>query len=233
MLGVLDSGEGGENAVRELRLLAPRSDLVLFKDKKNSPYGRKSRDELTDITAHGIERLIREGCDRVLIACCTASTVHGELPHRLRELSTPIILPTANRAKELSHTGKIALIATDATVRSHVFADYLGDLLVGELAASYLVDEIERGARDGLISRSLCEYLCSLLLEVANTGADTLILGCTHFVRLSGEIRKIYKGITGRKITVVDSAKEGARAILLEYPHLARGKGRLCRIEAG
>ena len=231
MLGVLDSGEGGENAVKELRLLAPRSDLVLFKDKKNSPYGRKSRDELKDIVSVGIERLIKEGCDRVLIACCTASTVHSELPHRPKELSTPIILPTATRARELSRAGKIALIATDATVRSHAFADYLGDELVGELAASHLVDEIERGARDGLISRQLCEYLCSLMLEVAGTGADTLILGCTHFVRLSGEITRIYKSITGRKITLVDSAKEGAGAILREHPQLARGDGRLLRIE--
>ena len=231
MLGVLDSGEGGENAVKELRLLAPRSDLVLFKDRKNSPYGRKSRDELKDIVSVGIERLIKEGCGRVLIACCTASTVHSELPHRLREVSTPIILPTATRARELSRAGKIALIATDATVRSHAFADYLGDELAGELAASHLVDEIERGARDGLISRQLCEYLCSLMLEVAGTGADTLILGCTHFVRLSGEITRIYKSITGRKITLVDSAKEGAGAILREHPQLARGDGRLLRIE--
>ena len=55
MLGVLDSGEGGENAVEELRLLCPSLDILLLKDRKNSPYGTKSRPDLIRITRTGAQ----------------------------------------------------------------------------------------------------------------------------------------------------------------------------------
>ena len=50
MIGVFDSGEGGENTVRHLRRLAPRADIALFTDRAHLPYGTKSADELTRLT---------------------------------------------------------------------------------------------------------------------------------------------------------------------------------------
>ena len=230
MIGILDSGEGAENTLKELRLLLPSLDVLLFKDRKNSPYGTKAKDELIAVASSGVDRLIREGCERVLIACCTASTVHSELEKRYRECSIPIILPTAHAALAASQNGKIALIATDATVRSHAFSHALGSALTAEIAASRLVCEIENGARDGKISDELTEYLTALTKEIAASGADTLILGCTHFVRLRGEIERAYEKETRKKIIIVDSAAEGARA-LAGLCAGSRGEGRIKRIE--
>ena len=230
MIGVFDSGMGGENAVKHIRRFAPNSDIVLLTDRKNAPYGTKCRGELTALAEGGISRLLDEGCERVLIACCTASTVHSQISPRRAEISIPIIEPTAKEAVRISSSGDIALLATDATVRSHAFREALGDACVLELAASPLVEAIERGERDGQISRALGEYLDALLRPIASTRADTLVLGCTHFVCLRAEIENRLKKITNRKFYTVDSSEVGARHMLKVYGAARVGEGRLKRI---
>lgn len=231
MIGIFDSGEGGENALDILRGISPGTDILLFKDRKNAPFGRRSEEELVRITLAGVDRLLTLGCERVLIACCTASTVHPRLPEFARRASVPIIAPTVSEALKISRGGRISVIATDATVRSHAFGELLGASLGKELAASPLVDAIESGERDGMTSQDTQEYLRELLSELSGTGTDTLILGCTHFSRLWREIREAlppeYKEIT----TVIDSAEAGAKALLSGYGCRKTGRGRIRRIE--
>ena len=230
MIGVFDSGMGGENAVRHIKRLAPSADVILLTDRENAPYGTKCRRELAALTEEGISRLLAEGCERVLIACCTASTVHSDIGRELSKLSIPIIEPTANEALNTTETGKVALLATDATVRSHAFREALGGACALELAASPLVAAIERGERDGRISRALGKYLDELLITIGPTDADTLILGCTHFACLKGEIATRLEEMTKRKFYTVDSSEVGARHILNTYGAARIGEGRLKRI---
>lgn len=228
MIGVFDSGEGGENALAAIRRLCPSADATFFADRKNAPYGRKSPDELVRLLERGITRLLDAGCERVLIACCTASTVHGRLRGALAERSLPIVHPTAEAALRAADGGSIAVIATDATVRSHAFRDALGESCALEVAASPLVSAIERGAKDGAVSDALGAYLDRLLRPVSDTGADVLLLGCTHFVRLEGEISRRLYAASGKKIITVDSAEVGAREILRFG--CSGGSGRTVRI---
>lgn len=230
MIGVFDSGAGGENAVIHLKALAPQSDILLYTDRKNLPYGKKSATELRELTELGIRRLLCEGAERVLIACCTASSVHGELCAELRACSLPIIAPTARRALGITRSGRIAVIATEATVRHRAFSKALGEGCVGEVAASQLVDAIERGERDGCLCVRTADILDLLAGKIAALDADTLILGCTHFERLSGEISRRLETITKRKILTVNSAREGARELLRRFPDARAGNGRLYRI---
>lgn len=230
MIGVFDSGEGGENAVRHLKMLSPNSDILLYTDRKNLPYGKKSTTELIELTEHGIRRLLFEGADRVLIACCTASSVHHALCSELRACSIPIIAPTARRALGITRSGRIAVIATEATVRHCAFSAALGESCVGEIPASILVDAIEQGERDGRVSDKTADVLDLLARKIAELDTDTLILGCTHFERLSGEISRRLEKIAKRKILTVNSAREGAIELLKLFPDARMGDGRLYRI---
>lgn len=230
MIGVFDSGEGGENAVRHIRRMEPCADIALFADRKNAPYGTKSRGELIRLTEAGIRRLAEYGCGRVLIACCTASTVHQWIREPMRRASLPIIEPTAKRAVTATRSGRAAVIATEATVRSHAFRAALGGVCACEVAATELVTAIERGERDGNISQKTAEVISRIAAEVAASEPDTLILGCTHFARLQGEITARLESITKRKIHTVDSSKVGAEHILRSCPEARGGCGRLYRL---
>ncbi|MBQ7363176.1 MAG: aspartate/glutamate racemase family protein [Clostridia bacterium] len=212
MIGLIDSGEGGIITAREIRRLNETLDLTLLLDRRNAPYGTKSESELTELTGNNIERLLSLGASRVLIACCTASTVWNNLPEGQKKVSVPILSPTARRAESVTKNGRIAVIATAATVRSGAWSRLLFPLRTTELALGELVTLVESGARDGKITDTERKNLEKLLSPLSGSGADTLILGCTHFPALEREIKEIVKKY-GIRYTV-SSAREGARELI-------------------
>ena len=205
MIGVCDSGEGGRVAVEELRRLAPLADICFLADRENAPYGTKSPTELLSLLRADIRRLREAGANEVLIACCTASTVFDRLTKCERRGIYPIITPTVTAAINSTECGRIGVLATSATVASHAISDEilrrLPTAYVREVAAQRFVDYVEGGRADRNDVKKTVEIF-------KNEGIDVLILGCTHFPRLSGIISE-YAG----NITVISSAREGALEI--------------------
>ena len=211
MIGVFDSGVGGLTALFELRRLLPRTDMIYLADRKNAPYGTRSEDEILSLAENCVERLTDAGADKILIACCTASTLHSRLTDGARRITTPIIAPAARAAVRVSR-GRIAVIATEATVRSHAFSRAIldeGECEVTELAAQELVPMVEGGATD---KKPLTPEQKSILLRVLEpvraSRADTLILGCTHFPHLAGHIADLLP-----EVKLVSPSLEGALEI--------------------
>lgn len=209
MIGIFDSGVGGLTVMTELRKLLPQADICYFADKKNAPYGTKTRRELIRLVKRDILRLKAAGADRILIACCTAGTVYEALPESMQTSAVPLIRPTACEAAAATVNGKICVIATEATVRSKVFSSLLYKQSsvreVLEIPAQELVTMIESGMRDGKVTEHERVRLISLLAPVKRFGADVLILGCTHFPHIEKEISDILGGVK-----IISSSRAGA-----------------------
>lgn len=223
MIGVFDSGVGGMTALAELRRLLPLADITYLADKENAPYGTKSGDEILACAEGCIERLRSVGAERILIACCTASTLYSRMSEEARSISIPIISPAADAAAKASRNGRIAVIATSATVRSRAFTHeirLIREAKMLELEAQPLVGIVERGARDGIPLRTDDEgVLENILAPVRAFGADTLVLGCTHFSHLAEHISSRLFGVR-----LVSPSHEGARKIAKMTEN--RGDGR-------
>ncbi len=221
MIGVFDSGVGGYCAFREIRRLLPREDIVYLADRKNAPYGTKTKDEIITLTKADIKRLRTVGATNILIACCTASTVYDALDTEEREISLPIIRPAAEKA--VMGAKKVAVIATERTVASGAFTgeiSRLGNLPVGEFAAQKLVALVEGGCRDGRLTVE-CERELDRVAElVLGFGADTLILGCTHFSHLENELRQRCN------VRTVSPAREGAIALVKRIQNFRKENGK-------
>lgn len=211
MLGLFDSGSGGLNTVRYLKELAPRIDLVYKIDREHSPYGIKSKKELIGIIEGNIDELIDRGAEKILIACCTASALHGELTDYHRAVSIPIISAVASAADTATESGKIGVLATAGTVRSHAFARALPERTVFEREAQELVGLIDGGLTDGSVTPYHEELLRRLVTPLAGRNIDTLILGCTHFPALYHSFARVCHPL-GIK-NVIDSAKIGAMTL--------------------
>ena len=204
MIGIFDSGEGGINTLKHLHRLCPKESLTLTADYERAPYGKRSREEILNITEERARGLFRLGAKKVLIGCCTASTVFSALPQALRESCIPIIAPTATAARLASKNRKVAVLATEATVRSRAFSDALNDCAVVEISAPELVELVE-----GRLGKLLTEDTVRIRLHQAlEHGADTLILGCTHFSSLKDTISSLPEAA---RLTVIDAAEEGAK----------------------
>ena len=208
MIGIFDSGRGGIASLKILRGLLPRVDIAYLADRKNAPYGTKSKAELIRLASEDARRLCELGAEKILIACCTASTVYCSLPHKYKRICIPIITPAAKAAAELTENRKIAVIATEATVRSDAFAKeitaYNSEIKVFSIPCQKLVSLIEKRADEAEVS----EQIARICKKIEPLGADTLVLGCTHFSHARTEFEKRLK------LKTVDSAAIGAMEIV-------------------
>ena len=109
MIGIFDSGVGGLSALDEVRKIAPKADICFLADRNNAPYGTKTKEEVKKLAEANIEKLLSLGAEKILIACCTASTVYHELSDFHKSISVPIIEISAKRAFEISKTKRIGL----------------------------------------------------------------------------------------------------------------------------
>ena len=209
MIGVFDSGRGAYNAAEYLKALLPREPLRIMTDRKNAPFGTKAREALLSILGENLHRLDKIGADFKLIACCTMSSLLPYLNEEEKRGAFGIIEPTARAAASLTKSGKIAVIATERTVAEAAFSRALTALFpsvsVSEISASPLVTIAERGGPISVEDEREIDMVCK---RARHSGADTLILGCTHFSSLKKQIKSLLPDIA-----LADSAREGAAAL--------------------
>ena len=187
-------------------------DLLYLIDGENAPYGIKTEKEILKITEKNVKALTGMGAQAVLIACCTASTVHHLLPDEERRVSIPIIQAVANEARSVTRRGRVGVIATDRTVSSGAFTKALPGLSVTELALGELVRRIDGGLSDVTATDEDISAIENMLIPILREDIDTLILGCTHFPAIYNTVC----GITAKygDVAIIDSARIGADTLI-------------------
>ena len=210
-----DSGIGGLTAMRELAALLPHENIVYFGDTGRVPYGTRSRETIIKYARQDARFLCGFDLKLLLIACGTAS--FAALETLQRELPIPVYgwwRGASRRAVALTRAGRVAVLATPATISGHVFGAFLQKLSPGitvlEKACPLFVPIVENGRfqpEDPLVRILTEEYLA----PVREAGADTIVLGCTHYPLLSEAISRCVPGAA-----LVNSGAEAAKAVAAE-----------------
>ena len=164
-----------------MRSIFTVEDIVCLADRKNCPYGTKSKEKLVELVSGNIKRLSDMGCRRVLIACCTASTVHPYLEKEQKDLSFPILKPAA----EAVFGKRITVIATERTVLSCALKNEIltvfPDSKVEQIAAQELVMLVERGIRDGNPVILKEKAFLNTVEKIKASSPESLLHGCNQF----------------------------------------------------
>lgn len=209
-IGVFDSGVGGLSVLREIRRELPGENLLYVADSAHAPYGDKSAQFIEARSTAIIEFLISRNAKAIVVACNTAT---GAAIASLRpKFSLPIVAmePAVKPAATNTKSGVIGVLATSRTLSSNNFVklfDRFGsDVEIIGQACPGLVEQVEAGDLSGDKTRKLLEqYLGSLLQR----GADTIVLGCTHYPFLTALIQEI----AGPGVAVIDSSTAIAREL--------------------
>lgn len=190
VLGIFDSGLGGLSVLKEILKNNSFERIVYFGDTARVPYGDKDIETLRQYGKDDIDFLVSKGCDVIIGACGTiSSTVLNDLAKNYDLKIVGIIKAAALGAKKATVNNKIGIIATSATVNTHVFKKELSDYDVVEVACPKFAPLIEKDMIDSLeMDEAIDEYL-GVLKEA---GIDTLVLGCTHYPLLSEKIDKYF-----------------------------------------
>lgn len=224
-IGVFDSGVGGLSVLHHIRQILPNERLIYVADSAHVPYGDKSPAYIEARSLVLTRYLFSQGADAIVIACNTATAAAAHTL-RVKFNKVPIIgmEPAVKPAVAASKSGVVGVLATVGTLESARFAalleKYAGHVKIVTQGCPGLVEQVERGHLTEADTRKLIErYTAPLLAQ----GADTLILGCTHYAFLAPLIRDV----VGADITLVDTgeavARQVQRRIQIELPQRSSG----------
>lgn len=207
-IGVFDSGVGGLTVLRALRAALPDERFIYLGDTARLPYGTKSGETVTRYAEQAARVLVARGIKLLVVACNTASAV--SLDH-LAGVFAPlpvigVIAPGAAAACAASRSGRIAVIATEGTVRGGAYERAIRAVRPDAAVVSAPCQLFVALAEEGWVQGPIAEAIARRYLEPVLTGApelDCLVLGCTHFPVL----REAIAAAAGPGVALVDSAE--------------------------
>jgi glutamate racemase len=215
-IGVFDSGVGGLTVLRALHERLPQERFIYLGDTARLPYGTKSRESIERYALQAANLLISHEVKCLVVACNTASAMALDLlSNRLSPLPViGVVEPGAAAGCEASQSGRIAVIATESTVRGGAYEKAIGRRRANARVTARACPLFVALAEEGLIAGPIVEaiahrYLDDIFAIPEAQRPDTLVLGCTHFPVLTEALRKVL----GEQVAIVDSALTAAVAL--------------------
>jgi len=209
-IGVFDSGVGGLSVLREIRRELPSEDLIYVADSGYAPYGDRPAEYVQARAVAMVEFLERQGAKAVVVACNTATGIAIDALRAQFGLPIIAIEPAVKPAVAHTRSGVVGVLATTQTLSSQKFSTlvktHAGDVQVLSQPCPGLVEQVEAGEISSQATRSLVDRYVQPLVE---KGADTIVLGCTHYPFLSAVIQDV----AGRGVMVIDPAVAVAREL--------------------
>lgn len=185
-IGVFDSGIGGLHVLRELFNRSLNTELYYLSDTEHVPYGNLSRSQILQYVINCFRLFEQIGVDAVVIACNTATAMC------IQELRTQFdfcivgMQPAVKQA--LKYHASTMVLATPATIDSvsfHHLIDQYEPSRVSTFACPRLAKNIEENVN--------CLDKIDILSHLPLTHAESIVLGCTHYIYLKQAIRSIYQ----------------------------------------
>ena len=209
VIGLFDSGVGGLSVLRTLREMLPAARYHYVADSAHCPYGPRGDDQIAAYSRAITQFLLGWGCELVVVACNSASAAALV---RLREWFPDVpfvgMVPAVKPAARLTQSGVVGVMATPTTYHGALYHDVVDrfgrDVRIVSVVCEGLVERIEAGDIDGPATSSLLRACLAPMIEA---GADTLVLGCTHYPLATKAIR----GVVGEDVRILEPSEAIAR----------------------
>ncbi|HWQ10346.1 MAG TPA: glutamate racemase [Holophaga sp.] len=192
-IGVFDSGIGGLSVLHEARKALPGERFFYYADTAHVPYGTKPKEEVRAYVFDALDRLRGLGCEAVVVACNTATSV--AIDDLRAAFPMPIVgmEPAVKPAVLAGDHKRVLVFATEMTLRESKFHNLVAKVdnegVVDYLSLQELVlfsERFEFGAG------SVLPYLRSRLAGLDPADYGHVVLGCTHFIYFRPLIRQIF-----------------------------------------
>lgn len=185
-IGFFDSGIGGISVLKNAISILPNETFIYFGDSKNSPYGSKTKDEITKLCVRICNFLIYENnCKAIVVACNTASSASINFLREIYEPKIPIIgiepalKPSIEYIDDNKLRGKVLVLATPFTILGDKFKKMLGlykNFNVECVALHDLAYMLEFNFDKGKVKKYLYDELKHYVGKTS-----CIVLGCTHY----------------------------------------------------
>jgi glutamate racemase len=215
-VAVFDSGVGGLTVLHELLVSLPAEDYIYLGDTARFPYGERTSEQLQAYAVEIAEHLLDAGAKLLVVACNAASSaamgaLEAHLEHTGREIDViGVVAPATQLAVAGSHTGRVGLLATPATVESGAYERAVAaadpHVHVESVACPDLAPIIQNGSP---FEADVVETVRAYCAPLRAADVDTVILGCTHYPLVAPLLQRIL----GRRVGLVTSGAGVARSV--------------------
>lgn len=209
-VGIFDSGVGGLSVLREIHSTLPHESVYYVADSGNAPWGDKT---LEFVRGRGLKIarfLASEGVKAVVIGSNTGTA--GSAEALRSNLTIPVVgiepgVKPAVAATRSRVVGALVPAAMGGSDRMASLLDRFGtDVKVITQPVPGLVEHVEAADLDGPELRRMVEGYVRPLLDA---GADTIVLGSTHYVWLKPLIAEV----AGPGVTLIETGPAVARQL--------------------
>ena len=186
-------------------------------DSGFAPYGGKPEQVIVARTITIAEFLLARGAKTLVLACntATAAAIKG-----LREFYPDLPLvgvePGLKPAAALTRSRIVGVLATERTLGSQKFEQLRAQISAATevrflpQACIGLADQVDKGELDTPETAAMIKRHVMPLIE---QGADTLVLGCTHYPFVQTLIEACIRVTTERPIAIIDTGEAVARQL--------------------
>lgn len=224
-IGVFDSGLGGVSVLRELVAALPAEDFIYVADNAHCPYGGKTTEAIIERTVAITDFLLLHDVKLIVVACNTATVAAVEFLRARYPISFVGMEPAVKPAAIATRSGVVGVLSTGVTASGErlqrLIRDHAQGVQVLTQPCPGLVEQVEAGELETVQTRELLQRYLSPLLAA---GADTLVLGCTHYPFLKPLITEL----VGPDVVLIDTGAAVARrcvAVMAQNGLLATGAG--------
>ena len=192
MIGIFDSGSGGLSVASEIIKLLPNADVMYIGDTKNMPYGNKSSAELFSLTHTMISFLISQKCTTLVSACNSISSqviLNKHFHHKIPIIE--MVHPTVSHLTQQADK-KIALVATPATINSHL---YQTELQKHAITAHMMANPSLALAIENNNQTIINQEIEKIINECKKHHIKILSLSCTHYPLVKDSFKKIAESL--------------------------------------
>ena len=194
MIGIFDSGMGGLTVLADAMKMLPNESFVYYGDFKNAPYGIKTKAQVIALSENICEILINKYHVKAIVIACNTATSAAIINLR-KKYTIPIIgiEPAVKPAIQLNNGKKIAVMATEMTLKERKFNQLMNKFenknRIIKIPCSALVERIETVDFDQLAIDQIIND-CIISIETI----ESIVLGCTHFVFIKDYLDDKYNG---------------------------------------
>ena len=212
-IGFFDSGLGGLTVLKEaIENENLKGEIYYLGDNKNTPYGLKDETFVKKIVEENISTLIKYGCNPIVIACNTATSLSiKELREKYKDIIFIGTEPAVKVASDAYMHKKILVLATSITIKQEKLLNLIDKLNIKECVQLCAADKLVQFAEDincNNLQNEVNDYIKKLLSEYDLNEFSHIVLGCTHFPLFYENFKLVIKELYPNcNINIIDGAK--------------------------
>ena len=209
-IAVFDSGLGSLSIIKAIQKIC-KSEIIYFADQKNYPYGKKSKKQLEIITNKTIKLLEENFSPDIIVMASNTPSLMVNTNRKVIGVNPPI-----RKAMTLSKTKNIAILGTQAAIKSKNLSSYIKkfdfskDKKIYKVNSSILVELVE--SNKFITDKMYCKKIIKKTLsDVFLNKIDVATLSSTHLSFLKSLLSSEFP-----KVKFVDPADMIAEKVLVK-----------------